>query len=132
MSDYSSQTPQGPAYPPPPHSYPAQPQPATHNMAIVSLIFGILGVVGICPGLGSIIALIAGYSARKSISAEPQRYGGSGLATAGIITGWIGVAFMCLGLCAFMVWFLFFGGMLMLGNILESSFHFIPTLLALI
>ena len=28
----------------------------THTLAIVSLIFGILGLVGICPGLGSIVA----------------------------------------------------------------------------
>ena len=132
MSYYSPQPPQQqpPAYPPPPYMTPAyQPAPSTHTMAIVSLIFGLLGLAGFCPGLGSLIALVAGYSAQGAIRAEPQRYGGGGLATGGIILGWIGMVLMGLGLCAFVLWLLLFGGLAIIGN-LDTSL--VPALRLLI
>jgi hypothetical protein len=74
--------PQSPSQVPPPAQQ-------THSLAVVSLIFGILGVVNVCPGLGPLIALITGYMAKGEIAREPYRYSGDGLAKAGIILGWM-------------------------------------------
>lgn len=89
-------------------SYAAAP-PQTHTLAIVSLIFGILGVTGMCAGVGPIVALITGNMARRDIQADPARYTGDGLAKAGVIMGWIGVAFTVLALCAVIAYFVFVG-----------------------
>ena len=87
-----------------------QPAPhQTHTLAVVSLVFGILGLAQVCPGLGSLIALITGYRARGAIRREP-RYSGDGLARAGILMGWIGLGLMLCALCAALVWFLGFMG----------------------
>jgi hypothetical protein len=111
---YNPSPQQGPGQVPPPSAQ-------THTMAIVSLIFGILGLVGVCPGLGSIIALITGNMAKGDIQRDPYRYTGDGLAKGGIILGWVGIALMACGLCAFVVWLFFFGGMMILGLSQENS-----------
>ncbi len=48
------------------------------------------------PIIGSIAAIILGYSARKEIARTPGLEG-DGLAAAGIILGWIGLAFVVVG-----------------------------------
>lgn len=53
--------------------------------AVASLIFGILGLV-FCPIICSVLALVFGYKSRKL--GEPA----GGMATAGIILGWVGLA----------------------------------------
>jgi hypothetical protein len=75
------------------------------NNAIVSLIAGILGLT-LLPTLGSIVALITGYMAKKEIRASGGSVGGEGLATGGIILGWIGVALTVIGICVAGVIFL--------------------------
>lgn len=122
---YYSQDPQQPSNPVPP----PMPMQQTNTLAIVSLVFGILGLVQVCPGLGSIIALITGYMAKGQIKAEPMRYGGDGLATGGIILGWIGVALIVCGLCGFLAWLLFFGGMAILSSSQPQSW--VPGLVGL-
>lgn len=111
------------SYPPPPPGAYQVPAPSqqTHTLAIVSLIFGILGLVNVCPGLGPIIAIVTGNMAKGEIQRNPGLYAGDGLAKGGIILGWIGVAFMVCGLVAFVVWLLFFGGMMILGLTNQSS-----------
>jgi len=73
---------QNPQYPP---------ATTTNGFAITSMVMGILGFV-VLFGLGSLLALVFGYIAKSQIkrSATPQE--GSGLATAGIVMGWIGIA----------------------------------------
>ena len=56
--------------------------------AIISLIAGIVFCV---PG-AFLAALICGFIARAAINREPQRYGGAGMALAGIILGFVHVA----------------------------------------
>ena len=109
--------------PPQPPMYQASPSGSqqTHTMAIVSLIFGILGLVGVCPGLGSVIALITGYMAKNDIQRDPVNYSGSGLAMGGIVLGWIGVAFMVCGLCGFVLWLFFAGGMAILSTYFAAT-----------
>jgi len=81
----------------------------TNGMAIASLVLGIGGLT-ILPLLGSIVAIILGTMARKEIRQRPTEISGEGLATAGIVLGWItvglsvlglvlGVGFMVCGLC---------------------------------
>lgn len=84
------------AYTPPLAGYPAEQR--TSELAIASLVTGILGLT-FCTGIGSIVALITGYMARKEIQESQERVGGGGLATAGLILGWIGVGLLVLGLC---------------------------------
>jgi hypothetical protein len=64
----------------------AQP-PVTNGYAIASLVLGIVWLWW----LGSILALVFGYSARAQIMASDGRQGGEGLAIAGIVLGWVGV-----------------------------------------
>ena len=102
----------------------------THTLALVSLIFGILGVVNVCPGLGPIIALATGYMAKGEIEREPARYTGDGMAKAGIILGWIGLALIVCAICAAVA---YFTGMLALFGLSysSSSQSLVPVLLKL-
>ena len=74
-----------------------RPTEGTGN-AVASLIFGILGLV-FCPIVCSVLALVFGYKSRNL--REPAE----GMATAGIILGWVGLAFGILGV---IVWILIF------------------------
>ena len=58
------------------------------TLAIVSLVSAILGF-SFVPVIGTIVALITGYMARNETRSIPPRASGDGLATAGIIMGWI-------------------------------------------
>ena len=59
--------------------------------ATASLVLGILGLV-LCPLICSVLALVFGYKARREIDASGGRVSGRGMATAGVVLGWIGVA----------------------------------------
>jgi len=69
----------------PPSYYPA-PVPTTNGLAIASLVLGIVWL----SGLGSLLAVIFGHVARGQIKRTGQR--GQGLATAGLILGYLGLA----------------------------------------
>lgn len=62
----------------------------TDGGAIASMIFGIVGLL-MLPVIASIIALALGYGARRRIRSN-RHLDGEGFATAGIVTGWIGVS----------------------------------------
>ena len=79
------------------------------TLALISMIAGILGFTAL-PILGGIIALFTGYAARKETRAVPPKFSGDGLATAGIIMGWIQVVLTVVGVCCFAAYFLFFVG----------------------
>ena len=63
----------------------------TNGYAIASLV---LGIVGLSFPIASIVALVLGYRARREIAASPETQSGDGLATAGIVLGWVGVAIL--------------------------------------
>lgn len=67
----------------PPYGYPP-PRP-TNGMAVASMVLGILWLYWI----GSVLALVFGYTARKQIRERGE--GGDGMAVAGIVLGWVGV-----------------------------------------
>lgn len=81
-----------PSRPVPPAAPPPQPPYAvaapTNGLAVASLVCGIVWL----GGLGSLLALVFGYMARGQIDASGGREGGRGLAVAGIVLGWVGVA----------------------------------------
>lgn len=88
-------------------TYPEQPATGqkTSTLAIGSLVASILGLTAL-PTVGSVIGLVLGYVARTEIR-DDESVTGEGLATAGIILGWIGVAltFVAFLLVAFIIVF---------------------------
>ena len=71
--------------PPPPSVYAPGP-PTTNGFAIASLVLGIVG----CACLAFwILALVFGYMARSQIDQAHGRQSGRGMATAGIVLGWV-------------------------------------------
>ena len=79
------------------------------TLAIVSLISAILGFT-FAPIVGTIVALITGYMARNETRSTPPKASGDGLATAGIIMGWIQVALRVIGICCTIAYFVFIVG----------------------
>lgn len=89
--------------------------PRTSSLAIVSLIFGILAWVFL-PFVGALIAVICGHSAHSEIRrAPPGTIDGDGLALAGLILGWIQLAFSVVAV-AFVI-------LIAIGAIAFSGFH---------
>lgn len=84
------------------------PRPS-NSMAMVSMISGIAGLTFL-PVIASIVAVITGTMARREIARTGED--GSGLATAGLIMGWIGVGLGVLGLIAVILWFAFIAAMI--------------------
>lgn len=101
--------------PPPPGRYPPPPYPpgyaspgymppvpmapSTNGFSIASLVLGIVWVFGI----GSILAVIFGFVARKQIRESGGRQDGGGMALAGIILGFVGIAGLILWIVAIVV-----------------------------
>jgi len=79
-----------------PYGYPYPPAPRTNGLAIASMVLGILWIYWI----GSILALVFGYVAKRQIRERGEA--GGGMATAGIVLGWVGVGILVL---AFVVGF---------------------------
>jgi len=95
--------PQVPAAPPPADAYSppppaaAYPPPApvsrgTNGFSIASLVLGIVWIYWV----GSILALVFGYIAKSQIDRSDGAQGGRGMAIAGIVLGWIGIALLIL------------------------------------
>lgn len=64
----------------------------TNGFAIASMVLGILWLYWV----GSILALVFGYKARREIDDAAGTQDGRGMATAGIVLGWIGVGTLSL------------------------------------
>jgi hypothetical protein len=88
MSTYSE-------YPQVPPPYAAR---QTSSLAIISLIGGICGWT-IVPTIGAIVAVITGHMAKKEIRASGGMLSGDGLATAGLILGYVNLAVSVIGIC---------------------------------
>ena len=69
----------------------------TSGMAIASLVMGIAGWT-LFPFLGSILAVVFGYAARREIRRQPEQLTGDGLAIAGLVLGWIMIGLSVVGL----------------------------------
>jgi hypothetical protein len=88
-ADFTPKAMVGPGYPPP---LPLQ----TNSFAVAALIAGIVSILGSCTCFlafpAAIVALSFGKAALGRVRAEPERFGGRGLAVAGIACGASGVA----------------------------------------
>jgi hypothetical protein len=84
-----------PAYPgyPPYAAYPVMAPPRTNGLAVASLV---LGILSLCYGITSPLALIFGYRGKRQIDQSGGTQGGRGMAIAGIVLGWIGAVFLVL------------------------------------
>lgn len=81
----------------PPQQQPYMAPPQTNGKAIASLVLSLLGI--------SILGVIFGHIASSEIKNSGGRQGGSGLATAGLILGWLGMVgwvFYWIGVAALM------------------------------
>lgn len=86
---YESAAPQYPGqYAAAPYPYAQQ---KTNTLAIVSLIFSLLGIVWILPFVGSLVGVITGHMSLNQLKSRDEK--GRGLALAGTIVGWVGLAF---------------------------------------
>lgn len=91
MSDY-------PQYPQAPTPMMAQ----TSTLAIVSLIAGIASWV-IIPFIGAVVAIITGHMAKNEIRQSVGRLTGDGLATAGLVLGYLQLVLTVLAVCCILV-----------------------------
>jgi hypothetical protein len=106
LEELPSEPPPVPPPPPPPRMQTVQ----TSGMAVASLVMGILGWT-VLPLLGSILAIIFGYSARNEIRQRPGELEGEGMAMAGLVLGWLMVGVSVLVLCLGGVGICFFFGL---------------------
>ncbi len=96
-------TPQPPAYQPPTAAPPygsaphyGAPAPQTNVLAIISLIASIVGFIWLLPFIGSLGGAIMGHISLNQIKRTGEN--GRGMALAGVIVGWAGVAIAVLAI----------------------------------
>jgi hypothetical protein len=85
-----------PAYAPQPYYAQVVVQAKTNGLAIASLVLGICWVYWV----GSILAVIFGHVALAQIARSNGTQNGRGMAIAGLVLGWIGVAVLLIVLIA--------------------------------
>jgi hypothetical protein len=96
MTGYTSEP-----YPPYPLGAPqTTPSSSTNGLAVASLVLGILSWV-FCGFVGGIAAVITGHMARSRIQFTGQ--GGDGMALAGLILGYVNIAFSILCLIILLI-----------------------------
>ena len=82
-------TPSAPWSPTAPAGGAGRPSTSTNGFAIASLVLGIAQLF--CCVIGTVLALVFGYIAKRQIDESGGTQGGRGMAIAGIVLGWIGV-----------------------------------------
>jgi hypothetical protein len=70
----------------------------TSTLALISLIAGIAGILFL-PVVGGIVAIVTGNMARKETRSYPPTHAGDGLATAGMVMGWISLLLWIIVCC---------------------------------
>lgn len=71
----------------------------TNVLAVISMIASIVGFVWILPFVGSLAGVIMGHISLRQISQTAE--GGRGMALAGLIVGYVGLAFFVIGAIIF-------------------------------
>jgi hypothetical protein len=92
--------------------------PHNSTMALVSLISGIAGWT-IVPFIGAIVAVITGHMAKNEIKRGGGMITGNGMATWGLILGYVNIA---LGLCVICLLVLSFAGLITIPFINTSNY----------
>ncbi len=80
------------------------PPPVTPNssLAMVSMIAGIVGWI-LAPILGSLVAIITGHMAKREIRESMGQLGGDGMATAGLVMGYLQLIPAVLCICIVLI-----------------------------
>ena len=73
---------------------------------------GILGFT-LFPVVATVVVLITGYMARQETRAVPPTASGDGLATAGIVMGYVQIGLIVVSICCFAAYFVFIGGLVL-------------------
>ena len=76
--------------------------PQNSTMAMISMIAGIVGWV-LAPLIGSLVAIITGHMAKREIRESAGQLGGDGMATAGLVLGYLQIIPSILCICAVVV-----------------------------
>jgi hypothetical protein len=84
-------------YPPVSNQPTYQPAQKDSTLAILSLVFGIASYL-VVPVIGSLAAIILGHIAKSEIKKSNGTLTGNGMATAGLVLGYVQWAFLILGL----------------------------------
>jgi hypothetical protein len=79
-----------------------QPIPQTSTLAVVSLVTGIACWI-ILPLIGALIAIVTGHLAKKEIRASMDHLTGDGLATAGLVLGYLQIILVIIPLCLIVI-----------------------------
>ena len=88
-------------YPPPPnYGHWGPPPPQSSGNATAALVLGICGIF-VCPIVCSILAIVFAGKAYAEIDYSGGRIGGRGMAQAGKILGWVGLALWGLALLVY-------------------------------
>ncbi|WP_314502478.1 DUF4190 domain-containing protein [uncultured Microbacterium sp.] len=77
----------------------------TNTLAIISLVASIVGFIWILPFIGSLAGVIMGHISLRQIAANGEK--GRGMALAGLIVGYAGLALFVIGVIAFIAFFAF-------------------------
>lgn len=80
----------------------SQPQGQTSTLAIVSLVTGIVSWFAL-PIIGAIIAVITGHMAKREIRESMGNLTGDGMATVGLVLGYLQLGLSVIGLCVVVV-----------------------------
>lgn len=98
-----------------PPQAPPNPVPQTSGKATTSMVLGIVGLVA-CGLFAGIPAIIVGKQAQREIDASNGWLTGRGMATAGIVLGWIEVGIAILATVIVIIVFA-------LGGTIKSTFE---------
>ncbi len=77
----------------------------TNTLAVISMIASIVGFIWILPFIGSLGGVIMGHISLKQIATSGEK--GRGMALAGLIVGYVGLALFVIGVIAFFAFFAF-------------------------
>lgn len=66
-------------------------RPMTNGFAVAPLVLGIAGFVFCLVIIGPVLALVFGYKGRRQIDESNGMQTGRGMATAGIVLGWVAI-----------------------------------------
>lgn len=115
---YSVQPYSGPGGYQPPFQQPYAaypPAPKTNAMAVVSLVASLCGIF-IVPLVGSVVGIIFGHIAKSQLKTNGEN--GDGMATAGLVLGYIFAGLYALGCCGYGI---FVAGMFGIAGAASSS-----------
>ena len=76
--------------------------PQSSTLAMVSMIAGIVGWI-LAPFIGSLVAIITGHMAKREIRESAGQLGGDGMATAGLVLGYLQIVPSILCICVVLV-----------------------------